>query len=479
MIQVDPVVRDADEAFEALERHGRVGRAALLDGIAEALEAERERLIPIAHQETALGVDRLNGELTRSCYQFRLFAEVLREGSYLEATIDPPGETPLGPRPDLRRMLLPVGVVGVFGASNFPFAFSVAGGDTASALAAGCPVVVKAHPSHPETSLRSFAAMRPALREAGLPEGVLGLVEGHQAGVDLVVHPAVAAVGFTGSLGGGRELHKLAAARPRPIPFYGEFGSLNPLVVSPVSAAENSAEIAAGYVASATLGLGQFCTKPGLLFVPAGSQGDGLRADLAAAIARTEPGRLLNTGIYEAFVQETERRREDARLCLIGESAADVPGKARPVMFGVDASDLTDDLLEECFGPTSLVVGYRDVDELVDALNRLTGQLTATLHVSPTEVPLLDRLHKVVRGRAGRLVFGGYPTGVAVSWATHHGGPYPSTSHSGYTSVGAGAIKRWLRPISYQNAPQEILPAELRDASPAGLPRRVNGSLVT
>ncbi|WP_116947427.1 aldehyde dehydrogenase (NADP(+)) [Jiangella endophytica] len=478
MSDVDHAVGAATEAAAPFEQAGRVGRADALDAVAAALEDDRDAIVSTADAETGLGTTRLNGELTRTTYQLRLFGEVLREGSYTEATIDHAGDTPMGPKPDLRRMLVPVGVVGVFGASNFPLAFSVPGGDTASALAAGCPVVVKAHPSHPETSRRTFTAMRAGLAEAKLPEGTLGLVEGLEAGTELVQHPDVQAVGFTGSTRGGRALADIAAARPRPIPFYGELGSLNPLVVTPEVAAGQAQEFAAGYVGSITMGVGQFCTKPGLLFAPAGDGGDELRAALGAKLAEVPAGRMLNDSIRDAFQRETERRRTDGRLRTLGDGQGDDPALGRPVVFSVAAADLDAELLEECFGPTALVIEYRDTDELLTALDRLDGQLTATVHAGESETELVDRLHTTLRRRAGRLLFGGFPTGVAVTWAMQHGGPYPSATLSAHTSVGPTSIRRWLRPISYQNAPEYVLPEELREANP-GIPRRVDGILQT
>jgi NADP-dependent aldehyde dehydrogenase len=457
----------AASVFDAL---GRERRAAMLDELAGALEADRAGIVEIADAETRLGETRLNGELTRTCYQLGLFAEVLREGSYVEATIDTPADTPMGPRPDVRRMLVPVGPVGVFGASNFPLAFSVPGGDTASALAAGCPVLVKAHPSHPETSRQTFEVMRDVL-----PTGVLALVEGYEAGVEVVQHPAVTAVGFTGSTAGGRALFDLAAGRPEPIPFYGEMGSLNPLVVTPGAAAAQPAEIAAGYVGSMTLGTGQFCTKPGLMFAPTGS--DGLREALSAAVGAIPAGPMLNESIRQAFQAEIDRRRSDGRLTVVADGQSSGDGEGVAALFGVRAGDLDDHLLEECFGPTALLAEYGDPAELLGVLDRLEGQLTATVHAADGEADLLRALHDVLRQRAGRLVFGGYPTGVAVTWAMQHGGPYPATTVSGHTSVGPAAIRRWLRPIAYQNAPAVVLPEELRDGNPAGIPRRVNGTL--
>lgn len=469
MKEVDSAAKAAAEAAADFEALGRARRAGLLDDVADALEADRTSIVATADRETRLGEARLGGELTRTCFQLRLFADVLRDGSYLEATIDRPADTPMGPRPDLRRMLVPVGPVAVFGASNFPLAFSVPGGDTASALAAGCPVVAKAHPSHPATSQRSYEVMA-----AVLPEGVLGLVEGYEAGSALVQHPAIKAVGFTGSTAGGRALFDLAAARPEPIPFYGELGSLNPLVVTQGAAEARPGEIAEGFVASATLGTGQFCTKPGLMFVPVGA--DRLREDLASAVAAVPAGPMLSEAIRDAYRAEVDRRRNDRRLTVIGEG---VPGEhpGVPALFGVAAEDLDGELLEECFGPSALVVEYADTDDLLRALERLGGQLTATVHSADGEDGTVAGLHNVLRRRAGRLIFGGYPTGVAVTWAMQHGGPYPAATSSGHTSVGATSIRRWLRPVSYQNAPQGVLPEELRDGNPAGVPRREDGVL--
>lgn len=470
MAEVGQVAEAAAMAAAGFEALGRARRAALLDELADALEADRSILVETADREARLGTTRLNGELTRTCFQLRLFGEVLREGSYLEATIDHATDTPMGPRPDLRRILVPVGPVAVFGAGNFPLAFSVPGGDTASALAAGCPVVAKAHPSHLETSRRAFEAMH-----AVVPDGALGLVEGYEAGAALVKHPAIRAVGFTGSTSGGRALFDIAAARPDPIPFYGELGSLNPLIVTSGAVADRAREIAEGYVASMSLGNGQFCTKPGLLFMPAGS--DGLRSALATAVSKLPAGPMLNDAIRGAYQAELSRRRDDARLTLV---AAGEPGGAElgsPALYSVEAADLDGGLLEECFGPSALVVEYRDLDELLGALGRLGGQLTASVHAADGEADIVARLHDKLRRIAGRLIFGGYPTGVAVTWAMHHGGPYPAATSSAHTSVGATSIRRWLRPISYQDAPQAVLPKELRDGNPAGIPRRVDGVL--
>jgi NADP-dependent aldehyde dehydrogenase len=467
------VCERAAAAFPELETMGRHGRAGLLRAMAESLEAARAQVVQVADRESALGEQRLHGELTRTCFQLRLFADVLHEGSYVEATIDHAGPTPMGPRPDVRRMLVPLGPVGVFGASNFPLAFSVPGGDTASAIAAGCPVVVKAHPSHPATSQLCFDLLTDAVREARAPDGTLGMVHGGQAGTDLVGHPAIRAVGFTGSDRGGRALFDLANARPDPIPFYAEMGSLNPLVVTPAAAGERAAEIAEGYVASFTLGAGQFCTKPGLVFVPAGEAGQRFRAEAARRVRELSGMVLLNAGIRDAFSDGVER--------LVGAPGAEVvatgDGPLAPVLVAVRAPDLGGPLLEECFGPAAVLIEYAGEEELLATLSALPGNLTATIHASEDDTGLTARLATVLREKAGRLVWNGFPTGVAVSHAMHHGGPHPATSNPLHTSVGATSIRRFLRPVAWQDAPQPALPPELRDPDP-GIVRRVDGVLV-
>ncbi|PRX96791.1 aldehyde dehydrogenase (NADP(+)) [Allonocardiopsis opalescens] len=477
--EADAACVAARDAAPALEAMGRSGRARLLRGLADALEADRAGIVALADRETALGETRLNGELTRTCYQLRMFAEVLDEGSYLEAAIDHAGDTPMGPRPDLRRMLVPLGPVAVFGASNFPLAFSVPGGDTASALAAGCPVVVKAHPSHPATSQRCFEVMRAAAEAAGAPVGTLGLVHGQAAGAALVEHPAVRAVGFTGSLTGGRALADIAASRPDPIPFYGELSSINPVVVTPSAAEERGADIGSGLAGSVLLGAGQFCTKPGLVFVPAGEAGRALTESVSAAVTEAAAGWALNSGIAGTFRAGVAGLSGHASVATAASGGqADGDGYAMsPTVLATSATELTPDLVDECFGPVTLLVAYASEAELLGALRRLPGSLTATLHTADGDEELTARLTAVLRPRAGRILFGGFPTGVAVSWAQHHGGPWPSTN-SQHTSVGATAIRRFLRPVTWQNAPEHALPAELREQPPSPLPRRIDGRLV-
>lgn len=461
---------DAAAGFEAL---GREGRAGLLRRAADALEADREAIVALADRESALGTARLTGELTRTAFQLRLFAEVLHDGGYLEATIDHAGDTAMGPRPDLRRMLVPLGPVAVFGASNFPLAFSVAGGDTASALAAGCPVLVKAHPAHPATSQRVFGRLAEVL-----PEGVIGLVHGAAAGAALVRHPVVRAVGFTGSLAGGRALFDLAAARPDPIPFYGELGSLNPLVVTPAAATERAQQIGEGFVTSVTLGGGQFCTKPGLAFVP--EDADDLLAAICTAAAATPAATMLSRGIRDAYTAGLAERLDADGVAELATSTATAGEgfSAVPELMSVPASRLSGALLRENFGPSAVVATYRDTTELAAALGALEGSLTATVHLGADESELSAALTDLLRRRAGRIIYNGFPTGVAVSWAMQHGGPFPSSTAELHTSVGTTAIRRFLRPVSYQDAPQALLPTELRDAEP-GIPRRIDGTLHT
>jgi NADP-dependent aldehyde dehydrogenase len=473
--EVDAAARRAAEVAPVLVAAGLSGRARLLRAMADEIEKDGDAIVEAADRESALGQARLRGELARSAYQLRLFAEVLADGGYLELTIDHPDpEAVPAPRPDLRRMLVPVGPVAVFSASNFPLAFSVPGGDTASAIAAGCPVVVKAHSGHPYTSQLCAAALRRAAASVALPEDVLQLVHGRQAGKDLVVHPAIQAVGFTGSVGGGRALFDLAVARPQPIPFYGELGSVNPFVVTPAAAAERAEAIATGLAASFTLGVGQFCTKPGLVFVPAGADAERLVGALTEAAGKIAGGPMLTPSIRDGFLSGAA-----ARAALPGVRAAlSASGRISPHVLVASATALDDVLLEECFGPLVVVVEYGDEQQLFAALDRVPGSLTASVHCGAAEGvagSFADRVAARVTGMAGRVLFNGYPTGVAVTWAQQHGGPWPATTFPHHTSVGTTAIRRFLRPVAYQDAPDALLPAELREDNPLGLPRRVDG----
>ncbi|KUF13783.1 aldehyde dehydrogenase (NADP(+)) [Streptomyces silvensis] len=492
---VDRAVRAAHSARAALA--DRTVRAAFLRAAAELLDAARDDLVAVADAETALGAARLTGELARTCYQFRAFADTVDEGAFLGVVIDHPDDTATPPVPDLRRHKIPLGVVAVYAASNFPFAFSVPGGDTASALAAGCPVVVKAHPDHPATSERVAAVLRAAAERHGIAADAIGLVHGFDAGVELVRHPLVAAAGFTGSVRGGRALFDAAAARPVPIPFHGELGSLNPVVVTEAAAAERGEDIGRGLAGSMTLGVGQFCVKPGLVLAPAGAGGDRLLKSLAEAVGATGQGVLLDHRMRDHFVTGVAER---AQLPDVAAPVAPGAGGAHTVTPGfltvpaarIAAEGAHDLLLEECFGPVTVVARYTDDAEITAVLARLPGNLTATVHLSAAEAAGTDgtaatggasggsgrgaRLLAELTPLAGRVLVDGWPTGVAVAPAQQHGGPYPAATSTS-TSVGGTAIERWLRPVVYQNTPEALLPPELHDANPLGLPRRYDGRL--
>jgi len=475
--QLEAICRTAASAAGPLERLGRLGRSRLLHEMADALEDQRDAVVQLADRETALGATRLGGELTRTCFQLRMFAEVLEDGGYLEAAIDHPGTTGMGPRPDLRRMLVPVGPVAVFGASNFPLAFSVPGGDTAAALAAGCPVIVKAHPSHPATSQLCFDILEKAAGAASAPEGTIALVHGVEAGAALVAHPAVRAVGFTGSSAGAHALVRIIEQRPDPIPFFGELSSLNPIVVTPTAAEQRGAQLAQGLVDSFTMGAGQFCTKPGLVLVPSGVAGDALVEAMGSATSERAAQVLLNGAVAGGFGSGIQRLESAPGVQVVarGHDGTGQGFEAVPTLLAAPAGTLPTEVTDECFGPVTVVVRYSSTAELLSTLEGLPASLTATVHRGRLETDLPARVSDAIRHRTGRLIFDGYPTGVAVSWAQHHGGPWPSTN-SQHTSVGATAVRRFLRPVTWQDAPPELLPPELRD-DVLDVPRRVDGRL--
>ncbi|RFC75851.1 aldehyde dehydrogenase (NADP(+)) [Streptomyces sp. AcE210] len=479
--EVDQAVRAARAAAGALA--DRTVRAAFLRSAADLLDASKDHLVEAADAETALGPVRLTGELARTSYQLRAFADIVDEGAFLGIVIDHPDDSATPPIPDLRRYKVPLGVVAVYSASNFPFAFSVPGGDTASALAAGCPVVVKAHPDHPATSELVASVLRRAAAEHGIPEGVLGLVHGFEAGVELVKHPLVSAAGFTGSVRGGRALFDAAAARPVPIPFHGELGSLNPVVITAEAAAERAEQIGAGLAGSMTLGVGQFCVKPGLVLAPTGADGDRLVKSLTDAVSDTGAGVLLDHRMRDNFVAGVAERAELPDVDAPVTPGAGSEHTVSPGFLTVPAQRLVTDggdhdlLLEECFGPVTVVARYEDDAEVTSVLSRLPGNLSATVHLSEGEAAGQGRGAEILAELtplAGRVLVNGWPTGVAVAPAQHHGGPYPATTSTS-TSVGGTAVERWLRPVAYQNTPEALLPPELRDDNPLGLPRRYEG----
>lgn len=466
--ELDMIVRRAQQISDEWAQTPATARAASLDAVADALEEARGQLVEIADRETALGEARLGGEVSRTAAQLRLFGSVLRGGQHTGVVIST-GDNSAG-TPDVRRMLWPLGPIAAFCASNFPFAFSVVGGDTASALAAGCPVVVKAHEGHPQTSELVTEIALAALHGSGAPQGVLATVYGFELGSLLVTHPGVRAAGFTGSLPAGRALAGLAAQRDEPIPFFGELGSINPVVVLPAAARGRADEIASGFVTSFTLGGGQFCTKPGIVFVPADT---GLAEKIGESIRPVAPSFLLTDKIRSGFRNALANPAWQA-LPVLARGAA---GDGHQVTAEVRTTDVPtfllekDALLEERFGPSSLVVGYESLDELRQALDVLPGSLTASIHADPADATEAHWTATRLRNVAGRLVMNGWPTGVAVNHAMQHGGPWPASTNSAHTSVGATAVQRWLRPVAYQNWPAELLPPELRDDNPQRVPQ--------
>ncbi len=471
--EIDTAVRHAVAAFEQ-SRHFSAGQlAAFLDRVAGEIEKLGDQLIETADTETGLGRARLQGELGRTTGQLRKFGALLREGSYVEAIIDTA-------RPDIRRMLFPIGPVAVFSASNFPFAFSVAGGDTASAFAAGCPVIVKAHPNHPATSELFAHAINRAITASGFPPGFFSLLQGDQidVGQTLVKHPGITAVAFTGSLRGGRALFDTAAQRPTPIPVYAEMGSINPVIVLPGALSERGQQIADGFVQSVTLGAGQFCTNPGLLFLVDGPEAEAFVAAVTARMAEAAPGVLLYAGIEQNLARAVEHTlSQPAVERLTGGHVVEGPAYcyANTVMQTTAAAFRANpDLQQEHFGPVTLIVRCKSHAELLDTLDALHGNLAAAVHASTHELetaaPLFDRL----REKAGRLIWNGFPTGVEVVHAMQHGGPYPATTAPATTSVGMMAIKRFLRPVAFQDLPDALLPDALKDANPLGIWRKVD-----
>jgi NADP-dependent aldehyde dehydrogenase len=449
---VDAVVAAAVVASPAWAGATSAARADGLDAVADALDARTADLVAVADAETALGGDRLTGEVARASGQLRMFAGALRDGGYL----DPVDSPAAGAAQEIRRVNRPVGPVAVFAASNFPFAFSVAGGDTASALAAGCPVVVKAHEAHPGTSELSAAIIAAALASAGAPDGTFALVHGVEAGLRLLRHPAITAAGFTGSTAGGLALARVCAEREVPIPFFGELGSVNPVVILPGAGQARADQIASGFAASLTLGTGQFCTNPGLLFVPEDPE---LLTAIAGAVAASSGGPLLSGRIFAAYQDSVAAT---AAQPGVSELAAGQPGEgpwaATPRVFSVTLKEFTPVLAREQFGPAGVVVTYPSLDDLLPVLGALPGNLAATVHLDAPDEPLARQLLPVLERIAGRIICNGWPTGVAVVAAQHHGGPYPATTAPAFTSVGTAAIRRWLVPVAYQNFPPALLP---------------------
>jgi alpha-ketoglutaric semialdehyde dehydrogenase len=474
----------ASEAFTGYGHLPGPERGTFLRKIAAKIESIAGDVVERAGQETALPQARLQGETARTCAQLRLFAEVAEEGSWVAARIDraDPERKPAA-KPDIRSMLRPLGPVVVFGASNFPLAFSAAGGDTASALASGNPVIVKAHAAHPGTSELVGQMVRESVRECGLPEGVFSLLfdGGTDVGTALVKHPLVRAGGFTGSRAAGRVLMDVAAARPEPIPFYAEMSSTNPVFILPGALRQRGEPIAAGLHASFTMGAGQFCTKPGMIFLPQGDEAAAFTDRLRQLVAGSGPFHLLTERIHSAYDSALADRKADGSVTLLAEApkASQAAGFAvGSALFETDGATFLEAHLDtEIFGPTTLLVQNLSRDQILAIAHSLDGHLTATIHGTEQDLHDFADLIAILENKVGRLVFNGFPTGVEVCHAMVHGGPYPSTSDGRSTSVGTQAIFRFTRPVCYQGFPDEALPPELKDANPLGIWRMVEGQM--
>jgi NADP-dependent aldehyde dehydrogenase len=482
---VESAVQLAAKAFVEFSRWPGKRRGGLLRRIAELIEANAAAIQERTNQETALPLARLQGETARTCGQLRLFASLIEDGWWQDARIDhaDPNRKPL-PKPDVRSMLAPLGPVVVFSSSNFPLAFSVAGGDTASALAAGCPVIVKPHQGHLGTSELVGLCVQQAVKDCGAPEGTFSMLygAGREVGIALVKHPLVKAVGFTGSRSGGRALMDTAAARPEPIPVYAEMGSINPVFLLPSALKENAEGIATGLHGSVTLGVGQFCTNPGLVFTESGEAAQPFLQKLESLMAATPPGTMLTADLCESYREGVNKFSQIVGVRQAAGANADAgAGKARAnaALFITDAGNFlgNQELMDEVFGPSTLVVQCASRDEMLAAARRMEGQLTATIHGTPEEIVANRDLIALLETKVGRIVFNGFPTGVEVCHAMTHGGPYPATSDGRSTSVGTRAIERFARPVCYQNFPDAALPDELKDANPLRLWRLMDGKL--
>ena len=479
--QINQAVDEASKAFDIYRKKTKEEIANFLDKVADEIMNLGDELLERCHLETALPLPRLQGERGRTVNQLKLFASVVREGSWVDARIDTsiPDRAPL-PKPDIRHMLIPLGPVAVFGASNFPLAFSVAGGDTASALAAGCPVVFKGHPAHPGTSELVARAFQKAIKECGMPTGTFSLVQGNTNAVGevLVKHPRIKAVGFTGSHGGGMALFYMANKRPEPIPVFAEMGSVNPVFILPGILEEKAAEIGNGLAASITMGVGQFCTNPGLAFVQKSKDAEVFTNALSQKIEESPASSMLTPGIKRAYdkgVQSAEALHEVQTLA--SGTSADSPNTAVPKVFkssiaGFEENDL---LSEENFGPSNVVIEAETKDQILEAARNLKGHLTATVHGTEKDFEAYRELFDILEKKVGRVVINGYPTGVEVCHAMVHGGPYPATTASQTTSVGTNAIKRFSRPVCFQDYPATLLPDALKDGNPLNIWRLLDG----
>lgn len=480
MALIDTYLNLSLEAFSSFKQIPPKEKASFLEEMAAQIDATRDQLIPTASKESNLPEGRITGELGRTLGQIRLFAQLVKEGSWVEATIDhaDPDRSPL-PKPDIRRMLRPLGPVLVFGASNFPLAFSTAGGDTVSALASGCPVIYKAHPAHPETSRIVSEAIKVAVRKSDLPKGVFQHVEGGvEIGQELANHPAIQAIAFTGSFRGGKALFDTAAKRLNPIPVYAEMGSINPIFAFETKLSNNLKELATAYVGSLTLGVGQFCTNPGLIFIPekfSESFGEAVLEHLKEVNAAP----MLHEGIGKTYYEMLASLEKADEIQWVKKAEGDNVKLGSPAFVKIKGADWLKDeaFQEEIFGPYGMMVTYSDINELQKLTHSLKGQLTCTVWGEENELSNARDLIREIEEKCGRILFKGVPTGVEVGFAMQHGGPFPSTTDSRSTSVGVYAIKRFVRPVAFQDMPDLLLPQELAEHNPLGIWRTVNGKL--
>ncbi len=463
MLEVEAAIQKAILARDSFNTWQTAQVSTLLEEIADALDLAAEELVGLALKETNLPEGRLSGEVGRMTGQWRHMAAALDRGKYLNIIKDPADSSLQPPRPDLRKSSVPIGIVGVFGASNFPFAFGVGGCDTASAIAAGCPVLIKSHPGHPETSRKIFDLIREGINRADGPEGLVNLIESFEAGIEMVKHDDVSAIAFTGSTAGGRALFDIAQSRKNPIPFYGELGGLNPIFVTKETASSQSQTIAKGFLESVSLGSGQFCTKPGFLITVNASK---IKQEIVNLIASIKTHPMLNEKIRTSYEAKLENYLELGFTKLIAQGMRS-DQEIQPVSIleisGADLLSNKDLALQEIFGPTAVIVNCVDSTELLEVSRAFHGTLASGVHGEPTDELIEKGLLRILERISGRVIWNSWPTGVAVTWAMHHGGPYPAATHPLFTSVGADSIKRFRRPITYQNFPQILLPAHLKD----------------
>ena len=471
---LDRQVRDAHAAWLQIRNWESAKIVALLESIADALDSAKGDLVPVAMEETNLPEARLTGEVARTTGQLRLMARAVEDRTYLDITIDHADASLTPPRPDLRLKTTSLGVVGVFGASNFPFAFGVAGGDTAAALAAGCAVVIKVNPGHPRVSRMVGEIMVAAALKAGAPAGLISLVEDFDSGLALVEHPLTAAIAFTGSTHGGRALFDVANRRENPIPFYGELGGLNPVFVTRSAATDRAKETAEGFLGSITMGAGQFCTKPGFLIVDGAS---AISAELSALVAAAPAQKLLNSNIVKLHDKNRDEIAQVPGMKVVAQNSDG--GDTNVTVYTISGKDFIaagESARHEVFGPTAVIVDCSDSDELLRVAESFSGTLTSGIHAIENDPMNLSALISLLERISGRIVWNQWPTGLAVTWAMHHGGPYPASTNPLFTSVGAKAILRFRRPITYQNFPQKYLSPVLQDGSAELTSARINGT---